>query len=295
MKRNVINKILTGALVASMALGISGCSKEGKFNAKNFQKVAVEKLEAEEYSIDDLDPDDIEDLAADLEADLEDGIFFTCTGEELLDSDFYDEDIMDIIMAIADIDLDYEDISSTSIYIREYTEDEDDYFALVSSLIEFNDKDSACGYFQSLIHNIDRYITIENAIFDLDFSLDSLDKDYYNYNDKNSGHLVIKINSSDIDVLDDADFGDFTIVIGFYINGNDVLTVLSACPDEEGQEEADMFFDALGMVNPYSLEATEVVSDMINDLIDNADDVAENWMEKLSDLRIANLNIPEDY
>lgn len=276
-----ITKLLAGAVILSMALGMTGCSKEGKFTAKKFQKVALENLEAEEYTIDDLDVDDPEEIAGDLMADIEDGIYINVTGEEMMDSDAYDEDILNIFYAVLDIDLDIEKIDSTSIYMRAEGEDKDDFYGIVSSLMEFSDKDAAAAYFQSLIHNLNRTIKIVNAVCDSDLNIEELDKDYYSYNGSNSGHLILKLSTDDLDIdeIDDID-GSATIVVGIYIEGKDFMVVACACADSEGCDEISEFYKLLGMKNPFEFEPNEMLIDFINDTYDNADAIAKKWMKK---------------
>lgn len=277
-------RLLAGALIASMMFSITACGKEGNFTAKKFKKVAVENLDAEEWDLSDInieDQDDIEGYAADIMADLEDGIFATRTGEDIMDDDNYDEDIYNIIYGVLDIDLDMEKIDANSIYLRGSLEDEDEYYILSASLLEFKDKDAASTYFQSVLHNIKRGSKITNAVCGTEFDIETLEKETFKYNGKNSGHIVIKLSSEDIDAFDDLDIDEeMTVVFGFYIEGKDVFTVFSVCPDAEGNDETTEFFKLMGMKNPYELESTEAVVDFINDVYKNSDKIYKRWMDK---------------
>ena len=277
-------KLLAGALIASMMFSITACGKEGKFTAKKFKKVALENLDAEEWDASDIDIEDesdIEAYSADLAADLEDGIFMTSTGEEIMDNDNYDEEISDILYGVMDIDLDMENVDSNSVYLRGSMEDEEDYFLLGASLIEFKDAKSASAYYQSILHNIKRGSKVLNAVCGTEFDLESLDKDTFKYNGKNSGHIVIKLSSEDIDAFDDLDIDEeMTVVLGFYIEGKDVFSVISVCPDAEGNDETTEFFKLMGMKNPYELDSTEAVVDFINDVYKNSDKIYKHWMDK---------------
>jgi len=278
MKKRIV-RLCAGVLTASMAFGIAGCSKQGSFTAKKFEKIALENLDAEEMSIDDIDKDKTDELQADLMANIEDGIYMSTTGDDIMDSDWYDEDIYKIVYAIADVDFDVNDVSTVSTYVRG-SGDKDDFYAIGANLIEFKDKESAAAYYQSILHNINRGLTIVNSVADTELSTDSLDKDNFSYNGKNSGHIVLKISTDDLDIKEIDDY-EGTLVMGLYIEGNDVFTVISACTDAEGNDETTEFFKLLGMKNPYDLESTEVLVNFINDIYDNANDIVEKWQKKL--------------
>ena len=281
-------------LVASMILGVTGCSKEGNFTAKKFQSVALDDLEAVEYTYDDFDidfsdSDEVEELGEDIVSDIQDGIFLQVTGEEILDNDFMDEDMYDILTAILDIDLDYEDIDTVSTYVRGDV-DKDEGYIISGSLMEFTDKDAAADYYASMINNDERLIKITNAVVGSEIDLDELGKDYFSYNGSNSGHLVIKLSTEDMDIdeLDDLEV-DVTVVLGFYIEGKDVLAVVSASTDSEGCDEVNEFFDALKMKNPYELESTEAISEVIEDIANDPDAIAERWMDKVQDSKLGEI------
>lgn len=285
------HRILASALVASMMFGLTACGKEGNFTAKKFEKVALENLDAEEWDISDVDvsnEEEINKLSADLMADLEDGIFISRTGEEIMDSDNFDQDIFDIVYSICDIDLDFEKLDLNSVYLKGSMEDEEDYYLLGASLMEFSDANAASAYYQSSVHNLKRGIKVLNAVCDTELDLEGLNKDTFKYNGKNSGHLVIKISSEDLDIdeFDDADL-EFTLVFGFYIEGKDVFSVISICANSEGNDDTTEFFKLMGMKNPYELESTEAVTDFINDVYDNADKIAKKWEKKLQNSSLA--------
>lgn len=276
-----IAKILAGTVMLSMALGMTGCSKEGKFTAKRYESVILDDLEAVQYEIDDIDFDDPEEFAADLAADLEDGIFITMTGEDLMDSDFYDEDIFDILYAVMNIDLDYENVESTSLYLRAEMEDEDDFYFIMSSVLELDSNEASKNYYSSVINNAKRYIKIANAVCDTELSLDEMDKDYFKYNGGNSGHFIVKISLDDIDIdeLDDLDF-EATLVVASYIEGKDIHSVICVCADPEGNDVISEYFDSFKMKNPFEFEEDEMIIDFINDVIKNSDKIAKKWVKK---------------
>ena len=78
MANSKFKKVIALIVTASMAASLAACSS---VSAKKLTNIASKDLEAEE-----VDLDDIEDLEDD---EMEDGVYFTATGEDL--EDFIDD------------------------------------------------------------------------------------------------------------------------------------------------------------------------------------------------------------
>lgn len=198
--KNSMKKTMSVLLAGAMLLGAAACSK--KPSAEKLEKAAKDKLDAEEYSLEDL-----EDLSEGKGTKaLKDGIVIKTNGEEI--DDVYGKDIKDIdtdqiapymdAMGLDIDDWDTDDLGDITFYIKAdgveklSGEKASDAVLVYAAVVEFTDKDKADEAFEDFMGNV------EDGMEDsLDIDIDDLNEDEY-LNDGNKGHLVINMDGDDL-------------------------------------------------------------------------------------------------
>lgn len=200
-------KVVATALVASMALGCTGCGslKIKATDAKSFKKALAKANDSLSEAIDDFDEDDGYGFSDDylgyyVEMDDSDEI-----------EDYYDaEDVEEFYMAMSQ-------------------EDEDDENGVIYYFITFEDEEAAREYF-----NDKYYESFEEAKEDKD-----IDGDLKMNLGKTNGYIIIDAES------DSKDIGKGQVTGGIYLADNTVLVVLAFDASKSAKKEVTAFLEAL--------------------------------------------------
>lgn len=305
-------------LIGSVVFGCAACSK--KPSAKNLDKVATSKLDAEEIAL-----EDIKDMEQDeiMEA-LEDGIVIKTNGEEI--DDVFGKQIKKADTSSAaevgdavgvDIDdWDTDDLGDITVYAKAEGVDKlgegdvDDANIVFATVVEFTDKDKANEAFEDFMGNIEDLMEDE-----LDLDLEDLSEDEY-LNDGDKGHFVICMGADDIidgvkdmykqygadmdkDQLKEMQkmFGDLQIVVGVYYD-NGVFTIVGGF-SANGLDDLETVCDKLGIDNPLEVENSDelkeaLISGVIGGGISKYIDKAQSAMAQVEEHNEAIREVEEE-
>ena len=289
-------------LIGSVVFGCAACSK--KPSAKNLDKVATSKLDAEEIAL-----EDIKDMEQDeiMEA-LEDGIVIKTNGEEI--DDVFGKQIKKADTSSAaevgdavgvDIDdWDTDDLGDITVYSKAEGVDKlgegefDDANVVFATVVECTDKDKANDAFEDFMGNIEDLMEDE-----LDLDLEDLSEDEY-LNDGDKGHFVICMGADDIiDGVKDMykQYGDLQIVVGVYYD-NGVFTIVGGF-SANGLDDLETVCDKLGIDNPLEVENSDelkeaLISGVIGGGISKYIDKAQSAMAQVEEHNEAIREVEEE-
>lgn len=280
MKTRIIKNIACLTMAGAIVLGTAACGKPSGDKLRS----AAEKLDAEEYEIDDLE--ELEEKK--LVKALDKGILIETDGDELQDVFDIDDEMFSQLGDAIDVDLDdceIDDFSKITAYIR--AEDIDKMKTgqtgivdgTIAVVVEFDDKDKANDVMADLMDVFEE--TMEE---DFDVDVSALNKQEYR-NSKNKAQFVIHLTSDDVidlveSVFDNLDgdaptdlvkelikaYEDVELVLGIYYD-NGVLTILMATND--GIEDLDMIAGKLGIKKPSTVENSDEMYNTIEGLLND--------------------------
>ena len=281
MNTRIIKNIACLTMAGAIVLGTAACGKPSGDKLRS----AAEKLDAEEYEIDDLE--ELEEKK--LVKALDKGILIETDGDELQDVFDIDDEMFSQLGDAIDVDLDdceIDDFSKITAYIR--AEDIDKMTTgqtgivdgTIAVVVEFDDKDKANDVMADLMDVFEE--TMEE---DFDVDVSALNKQEYR-NSKNKAQFVIHLTSDDVidlveSVFDNLDgdaptdlvkelikaYEDVELVLGIYYD-NGVLTILMATND--GIEDLDMIAGKLGIKKPSTVENSDEMYNTIEGLLNDA-------------------------
>lgn len=196
-----MKKIAALTLTAALVLSLTACGGGFKSTASKYSK-AFADLDYEE-----IEADDVEDFIEDEES-TEDGIYFTVT----------DEDTLETILDGYDDNVDSDDVKS----IFYAAKDTDDGFISVVT-IEFKDKDSAADYY--------------------DDQVDELNDQYDEMEDEDDGDYALEEGKNDIQLAYLWSAKEYDIYIAEYVYAKCDGNIVTAAVVVGGEKKADVLSD----------------------------------------------------
>lgn len=257
--KKIVVTVLAGAMLMT---AFAGCKKKPKTLSDAIAD------QAESVGAQTVEFSELEDFTADMEAeDLEDGLYFEITSDDIADLDVPRE---------ASMIIDVDDIDTVRVYVRA-TLDEDspaDSGAAVVAVIKFNEEENAVDFFDN-IYSYRSFLDMVGLNPD-----DLSDDELYFDEDEAEGGLVINIvptaifesllNSMDIDqdMIDDAnvDLNDIPRVV-FSLRLHDDSVIISLSFSDDYTAEVDGIYTAAGIEAPSEVESSDAVVDFISNML----------------------------
>lgn len=275
-------KIISCLVAATMVLGLAaGCSKTKKVTTEQVEK-ACEKLDYEEYDVDDLQNAELDG------GDVDDG-FYVIIDEDAIE-DMADENESSLSSIGLDEVLEADDVESAAVFMKstglEDFQDDADGLQDIENLgdAEF---DLVIGM-QATLKDDDKVEDImdylEDMLDEYDLDVDDLTAQEY-YRSKTDGYLKFNIDIQDLweiaqenddlmDLLEEADMEDQiedlfdsnsgNICVSYQISGNNLIVVIGAAFNSKGDSLNDMC-SKLGIDNPSKLKTNEAFAEGIID------------------------------